>query len=358
MHTFFDTDISEDSLEKLYYNSNEIIFSKKKNLVLIYVESLENTFRNKNIFNKDLLSPLISNKLGGTIYTGFKQLPGTDWTMASLVATQCAIPLRSPSFVPKEFSKQNLLGKYFKKFLPNATCLGDILNRNGYQQVFMQGPDLNFSGEGSFFKSHGYNEVIGLSELIKKYHPEELRTHDWGVPDDVLFEKAKSKFMELYSSDDNFNLTLLTIDTHHPNGMPSKSCRVDKSDSLLEQRIQCSAKLIAEFVSFVEKNDTNNNTVVVTLGDHLMKESDVSQKIKNLDRNVFLWVKPEKTQSLRFIDKTIFHVDLLPEILSLISGEKYCRAGLGNSCRGKDELESFIKVFDTKSDFLDNLWLD
>jgi phosphoglycerol transferase len=49
--------------------------------------------------------------------------------------------------------------------------------------------------------------------------------NDWGLYDDMLFIEAEKKLDELESHPNTpFNLTLLTIDTHGPNGYVSKHC--------------------------------------------------------------------------------------------------------------------------------------
>jgi phosphoglycerol transferase len=58
---------------------------------VIYVESLEQGYSSKAVFGHDLLEPL--NGLQGSSFADYQQVPGTGWTIAAIVATQCGVPL-------------------------------------------------------------------------------------------------------------------------------------------------------------------------------------------------------------------------------------------------------------------------
>ena len=60
---------------------------RTKNLVLIYVESLEDTYGDARVWGRDLLRPV--RDLGGLSFADYKQAPGATWTIAGMVATQC-----------------------------------------------------------------------------------------------------------------------------------------------------------------------------------------------------------------------------------------------------------------------------
>jgi phosphoglycerol transferase MdoB-like AlkP superfamily enzyme len=68
-----------------------------KNLILIYVESLEAGYSDRAVFGDDLIAPL--TKFGArsfdiSHFDQFAQVPGTGWTIAAMVATQCGVPLK------------------------------------------------------------------------------------------------------------------------------------------------------------------------------------------------------------------------------------------------------------------------
>ncbi len=65
----------------------------------------------------------------------------------------------------------NNVGEKVKRYLPRASCLGDILARQGYRNVFLNGSSLVFAGVGKFFNDHRYARVMGREEWIAAGEP-------------------------------------------------------------------------------------------------------------------------------------------------------------------------------------------
>lgn len=107
------------------------------NVVYIYAESLERTYFNPAF--PDLAPQLNQQMQSGLDFTATAQLPGTDYTIAGMVASQCGIPL----FAPFEGNASSSLSSFY----PQSLCLGDILKNSGYQNWFIQGADLRFGGK-------------------------------------------------------------------------------------------------------------------------------------------------------------------------------------------------------------------
>jgi phosphoglycerol transferase len=112
-----------------------------RNLVLIYVESLDDAYGNAHLFGKNLLHNLDAPARDSLSFGRYNQAPGTGWTIAAIVSTQCGVPLE-----PVTVYDGNTQGEKLKHFLPDAVCLGDVLNEYGYHSVFMGGFTLDFAG--------------------------------------------------------------------------------------------------------------------------------------------------------------------------------------------------------------------
>src|SRR5207248_2066007 len=110
-----------DYFKEHYVDPKSVTFDviKPKNLILIYVESLENTYSDKQLFGYDLLHSL--HELKGISFKNYIQMPGTGWTIAAMVSTQCGVPLKTMTFFHHRESE------FFEKYLGNAECLSDIL---------------------------------------------------------------------------------------------------------------------------------------------------------------------------------------------------------------------------------------
>jgi phosphoglycerol transferase len=278
-----------------------------KNLMLIYVESLENTYKDKALFGRNLLTSL--DRLSGISFDSFKQVPGTHWTIAGITATQCGIPLKNVSLYDG-----NDQGEKVKSFLPNAVCLGDILHQAGYYNVYMGGDALAFSGKGKFFKDHHYDEIYGREEL--KQVQSGLNMNYWGLYDDDLFVLAAAKLKALHARQQPFNFTITTIDTHGPDGHFSKYCR---SRGVKEFRgiVECTADQVANFVNQMKKDGYLKDTNVVILGDHLAMYNPLHKALHSTkERHIYnRFISNAPITKNR---ENILHFDLYPTILEFI----------------------------------------
>lgn len=234
----------------------------RKNLVLIYLESLEQAFFDDKLF-PGLMPQLSALRAGGRNYTQIEQANGTEFTIAGLVASQCGTPLLRID------NSERVNGNDLVKdgFLKRANCLGDILRANGYQQVYLGGADVQFAGKGAFLTAHGYDEVNGLEGLGPQLPP--AAANPWGLYDDALFELAWARFEQLAQGEAPFNLTLLTLDTHIP-ARPSKSCNpygARKNRDL--DAAHCTDQVVGSFVRRLQAHPAWAQTVVVLMSDHL-----------------------------------------------------------------------------------------
>ena len=111
--------------------------SQKRNLVYIYAESLERTYFDESLF-PGLIKELRHLESVSTSFTQIKSVYGTQWTVAGLTASQCGIPLVTPSH------GNSMSG--MDAFLPNTICLGDLLSEEGYELSYLSGSSADFAG--------------------------------------------------------------------------------------------------------------------------------------------------------------------------------------------------------------------
>ena len=294
-----------------------------KNLVLIYVESLETGYADRNAFGRNLLEPLTA--LHGTSFPAYEQAPGTGWTIAAMVATQCAVPLEKVSIFDG-----NTQGQMMESFLGKVVCLSDLLAQRGYRNVFMGGAASSFAGKDKFLRQHHYHEIYGKDEWLQR-GASESAMNGWGLYDADLFREAKARLRELASSKQKFNLSLLTVDTHEPAGMLSAQCAQQGYAEQFDGIVSCSAAAVADFVRFAERNGYLENTNVVIVGDHLSRKNPLSPQLAQMPQrtifNAFLAHEapaPNRAQLL--------HFDLLPTIMEFIGYQvPGGRLGLGYS---------------------------
>lgn len=326
----------------IHPNSVQIQATRPKNLVLIYVESLEETYSDSALFGKDLLESL--HGLGGVNFTHYRQMPGTGWTMAGIVGTQCGIPLKNilggeryrDEAAPDTLAFNRRVGPSLKSFLPNATCLGDILKEQGYTNVFLGGASLSFAGKGTFFLGHHYDRAMGREELEGAGWSAE-DANDWGFLDHQVLARARTELQQLHDAGSRFNLTLLTLDTHGPDGLFSQECRRRGAEDYSDI-VHCAADQVAEFVRFIRARGYLKDTNVVVLGDHLAMRNPLYEKLSQSEqRSIFNLFISETPPALN--RDTIVHFDLFPTIVEFIglhvTGD---RLGLGYSGLSEAEI--------------------
>lgn len=301
----------------------DIKFEHKRNLIHIYLESMENTYSCKKYggaFDDNRIPNLtelsIKNiNFGCNSLNGPYSVFGTTWTMGSTFSTESGLPLKTIINDINSVASDN----YFNSII----TLGDILKDNGYINVVMTGTDSNFAAAKSFFLNHGYTFVFDLYEAYKENIIPSGYSVWWGFEDEKLFSWAKSKILELNRSGKPFNFTLFTMDTHFEDGYVCNNCEKNFSDQY-SNVIYCSDKQVYCFVDWLKSQSFFENTTIVIHGDHLTMDSDYLKDIDNLymRKNYFTIINPEKDRSFNgFVSREYSTLDLFPTIISAIGGK-------------------------------------
>ena len=306
----------------------------KKNIILIYAESLEALY-----FDTELFGDLVPNirKLSAKAhrYTNLIQVSGTGWTIAGIVASQCGFPLK----VSNHLASNSTMASVDKPY-PDETCLADILSDNGYETSYMGGAPLWFAGKENFLRTHGYKRISGDEELASLLTDKKYQS-GWGLYDDSLFELALKEIESLEKEPQPYLLTLLTLDTHHPNGIPSKSCKklTDNGDSM-SNAIYCSDQLISNFISEAMKIVDMNDTIIVLFSDHLSLRNTLWDKLKaNKQRRRLTFMIFDDTPA-RVSDTRATHFDVAPTMLEAAGFTDHLRMGVGSSLFAQSSKQS------------------
>jgi hypothetical protein len=264
----------------------------RKNLIVVYLESLERSYFDETVF-PGLIEDLRPIEAKGQSFTGLGQSIGAGFTIGGMVASQCGVPLIISG---SENSMQ------VSRFMTGATCLGDLLKAEGYRTEYLGGSLGEFAGKGSFYESHGFDEVTGLEDLKPQLaNPDYLGP--WGLQDDTLFGLARDRIDTLAAGPDPFAMVMLTLDTHHPDGHANtnRSCQDvsygDGSNAMLTS-IKCADRLAAEFVEDLLASPVAKDTVIVLASDHLAMVNGATSQLAKVERNNFFVIlnpgaKPE-----------------------------------------------------------------
>ena len=258
--------------------------ARRKNLVLIYLESFERTYFDDIQF-PGLVTDLRQIEAGAQTFTNVGQSIGAGFTIGGMVAGQCGVPLLLSG---SENSMQ------VTNFLTGATCLGDLLKSAGYRTEYIGGSSLTFAGKGSFYQSHGFDQVSGLETLMPGL-VDPTYLGPWGLQDDTLFSLASDKIGQLAAGPDPFALVMLTLDTHHPDGHAdtNRACRNviygDGSNAMLTS-VKCADRLSANFIRSIQTSPLAKDTVIVVVSDHLAMVNGATDQLQALPRSNLFFI--------------------------------------------------------------------
>ena len=277
---------------------------------------------------------------------------GSSWTIAGMVASQCGIPLMVSGSAWDGYRRWNSMAG-MSSFLSRATCLGDILKDYGYYLVYMGGCYSHFAGKGTFYDTHKFDEVLGLSSLLPLLSDPDYKT-GWGLYDDSLFDQAVKKFISLYESKQPFGLFLLTLDTHQATKGPSESCDgmvYEKNPHDMFNAIKCTDYLVYNFVQKIMDYDHFHNTIIVILSDHLALKNVATYKLDRGKRtNLFMVLFPDGRS--KKIDKKGSTFDVGCTLLNFLDLETD-HLGLGRNLLD-DKVTTFVEQFPDHYDELHN----
>ena len=339
--------------------------AKKRNLVYIFCESLETTFSDRDNgggFEVDVIPEMTALAQENEDFSGSQtqidgafDLPGSEWTMGGMFAQTSALPLKLP------LGGNSL--QFAEEFFPDITTLGDILDEQGYRQVLMVGSDATFGGRRLYFTQHGGYEIKDYAVAKSLGMVTAEHEVDWGFNDELLFEWARQELEELGSTGEPFNLTLLTVDTHFPDGFPCRLCKDEFGDNQYANVYACSSRQIASFVEWIGQQDFADDTTIVINGDHRTMDPDFCNDMApGYERRTFTCVVNAQA-SLADAKRTraFSTFDLFPTTLAALGATiEGDRLGLGANLYGSHDtlVEEFGKAdcarkLQRHSDFLD-----
>ena len=377
----FFRDQMEDSsfIEDNYVDPKKTVITfpeKKRNLIYIYLESMEMTFadgESGGAFPQNVIPELTEISMEGDnfsgdtgVLNGGHVMPGSTYTMAGIFTQSSGLPLKMDlgeqyTDTRGSFNKMNTQDSFFS----GVTALGDILDGEGYNQAFMLGSDATFGGRRLYMRDHGDFEVCDYKWAVEQgLIPKDYYVF-WGFEDEKLFSYAKEKVLELADQEEPFNFSMLTVDTHFEDGYRCDLCRDDFEGNRYANAMACSDRQVNEFIRWIQKQDFYENTTIVLCGDHLTMDSDFCIDVPaSYDRRTytaFINAACEPADPSR--ERGYTTLDMFPTTLAAmgvtIEGD---RLGLGTNLYGTTDtlyetygMEEFSELLSKKSSFMQKL---
>lgn len=306
----------------------------KRNLLLIYMESMETTYASVDAGGGKPCNyiPELTQLAEENLYFsndedlgGAGAYSGMGWTMGALLASSAGVPYKLPI-------DGNDAGEY-EYFLPGLTGIGDILGDAGYHNYFMCGSDISFAGRLDFFSQHGGYRIWDYeSAKADGIIPEDYHVF-WGMEDEYLYEYARQKLTEIAGRGENFNFTILTVDTHHTDGYICRLCQ-DEYTAQFANVASCASRQAAAFIDWAKEQDWYENTTIVITGDHLSMKTDFWEDIGGYDRRIYnCFINlPDGLTAEHTINREFSVMDMFPTMLTAIGVEiEGERLGLGTN---------------------------
>ena len=266
---------------------------EKRNLIYIMMESMETSYLSQELggaLEYNLIPELYQLADSNINFShnegvgGFREVPGTSWTIGAMVGHTAGVPLKVPEGI-KDW--QNGYGKD-GHFLPGLSNLQTVLKENGYYQALMVGSNADFGGRKTYYETHNVDKVYDLYTARNDAIVSPGYFVWWGIEDLHLYEYAKQELTEIAKQDQPFAFTMLTVDTHHIGGYTCQYCGSTYEESY-ENAISCASRQLAAFLEWLQQQDFYENTTVIITGDHCsMDKGYFSRNVEeNYTRHVY-----------------------------------------------------------------------
>lgn len=319
--------------EYVFPNASGVVTATNKthNLIHIVMESMEASYASTNVggcLEYNCIPNLTRIALENDTFSeegnlgGIYKTTNAGWTIAALLAFHSGVPFSFPI-------DGNLMSER-KYFASRLICLGDVLEEFGYEQVFLCGSDADFGGRRSFFEQHGNYFVYDYGVALERGEiPEDYKVW-WGFEDECLYKIAKKEVTRLSESGKPFNLTMLTVDTHHKDGYVCGLCE-NEYQTKTANVISCADCQVADFIEWCKVQSFWENTTIVISGDHQrMDAALVDEYNPEICRKQFCTYINSVPEINEKKNRKYTSVDVFPTILSAMGFNiKNARLGLG-----------------------------
>ena len=235
--------------------------------------------------------------------------------MAGITAAYTGIP-----------SSGLISGDMVRTVMPGVTGLGDILKNAGYHNYWLCGSDGSYAGRQQFFETHGDTVIWDYIYFRNNSYLPSRYSVFWGFEDRKLYRFAKEKLAEAGAVEEPFFVTLLTVDTHFPDGYLDTEAE-QRYDMQYKNVLADMDRQLGDFIGWIQQQAWYENTTVAVIGDHLFMNPGIFPHTvsEHYPINIFI-NSPLRTAHVKNREFTRF--DLFPALLDSI-GFEYDAPGLG-----------------------------
>ena len=330
------------SFKDYYYNSGMVQIPKKKNVVLIYLESFESIFLNKEYYPADMASGLrdLRDNKATYNYNNILAGKGLHYSTAALLASQCGIP-----FFDSVFGRPKVVRKYVGLFI-KTNCLGDIFKHNNYNNQLLSAAKHRDDGVISFILRY-FPKYISPESSNSLLLDDKYKGYIGFLDAGFFAQIVQPEYDKLLSQTKPFFLNVIGISTHGPKGeIDPIYCANDLYKIPIMNALHCTDKAAAKMIQHMidESIAANEDTVIMVMSDHYimpqgMVNKNAKKRVKNaLRSNLFFTIDTSQlNKPVQQINKYGSYVDLAATLLIHYLGVDIPSFGVGKNLHSKDK---------------------
>ena len=265
-YKFFDEKENSETISRLYRHdatvTDTLLNTARPNIILIIMEGMSATFV-EELGGMKGVTPNIGRLIDeGILFTNcYANSYRTD---RGLICDLSGYP---------SFPKTSVMKSTIKsQKLPSIAA---SLAEAGYRNTFLYGGDINFTNMKGYLYSTGYHRTIADID----FSAEEQESHEWGVGDDITFNRLFDLVME--QDYEPWHITHLTLSSHEPWTVPYNRIPDDK----IANSFAFTDEQLGLFIERLKTTEKWNNTLVVCIPDHSVVRYPKGIKQTDIKRN-------------------------------------------------------------------------
>ena len=138
-----------------------------------------------------------------------------------------------------------------------------LLEKFGYRTAFLYGGPTSFDNMGYFWKTIGFDKVMGQSDITDQ----SFKTI-WGVADEYMFKEALTRIDQMAAEPGPFFFAALTVTNHRPFMYPEGRIPFKPAPNARDHAAAYADWALGQFIDAARKKPWFEDTVFVMLGDH------------------------------------------------------------------------------------------
>jgi len=194
----------------------------------------------------------------------------------------------------------------------NVETIAQILDRDGYETMFVYAGRGVFDGTGDFAKQNGWHHFLELTDF-----KDPAFTTVWGVCNEDLYDRLLVEMRDYHDAGKPFLMTSMSVSNHKPYTFPDGRIP-EKPNRARTNVVKYSDYALARFFEQAKKEPFWQDTIFVVVGDHGARVYG-SQSIPIRSYEIpFLVMGPAVAKEPQRTSTLGCQLDIIPTVLGMI----------------------------------------